>query len=288
MILPVIVLYKRTLAESPTFCTLSGQVANQRTVQTVVVYDNSPTPQTIPHLSSVAIEYRHDSSNPGLAAAYNFALGVALQKQIPWLLLFDQDSEVPNDFLSILAGLTSQYSAKDNVAAIVPCVWHQNRMLSPKKVRFGALGRLQAGYRGECNAEVMAINSGAALRTSFLREIAGFNTSYPLDYLDHWLFRTIYAKNKKVVVSAANIRHELSVSDYRKNVSSDRYRSIVSSEARFICSQKSRAEVCFYLFRLLFRAAKQAAFLRNLEVTMVTLRTLAEITRSITAYRRNT
>src|SRR6201986_4137953 len=93
LILVVIVLYKCELEASQSFSSLleifrEAPALGERF--SIVVYDNSPEPQT--ESLSAAVHYVHDSSNGGLATAYNFALKRAEEEHCEWLLLLDQDT----------------------------------------------------------------------------------------------------------------------------------------------------------------------------------------------------
>ncbi len=94
-ILSVIVLYNCELAQSLSFSSLLQIVnANPELAKhlSLILYDNSPQPQS--HATSAGFPtcYIHDPSNGGLAAAYNFALARAESEEREWLLLLDQDT----------------------------------------------------------------------------------------------------------------------------------------------------------------------------------------------------
>lgn len=87
----------------------------------IVVYDNSPESQEVPaHLSST-VRYFHDSTNGGVANAYNYGLSLSTTEE-DWLLLVDQDSQIPSSFFCCVADLIKQIGANDSIAAIAPHV----------------------------------------------------------------------------------------------------------------------------------------------------------------------
>jgi GT2 family glycosyltransferase len=183
-------------------------------------------------------------------------LEIAKSHGFSWLLLLDQDSQLPSIFLASLVDVMELYDTNESVAAIVPFVKDGLAEISPLRVRFGRLAPLPKESPSLAECEVTAINSGAAIRVSFIQSLGGFNPNYRLDCLDHWLFRQIYAQRKRVALSSSILEHNLSVSDYRHRVSIERYRSILASEAAFITTYKSRAEVPVYLLRLLVRSIR--------------------------------
>ena len=76
----------------------------------------------------------------------------------------------------------------------------ENEMVSPVFANILRPLKSEKPESGIQHTPVMAINSGAFIRVSFLDEIGGFNNQFPLDFLDHWLFHEIYANGKKVWV----------------------------------------------------------------------------------------
>jgi GT2 family glycosyltransferase len=256
-ILPTLVLYDLKLDSSTTYQTFIVSSRHGGLNETAIaVYDNSSVRQLSVAEETSLCAYEHDPKNGGIAAAYNWALEMATTRGISWLLLLDQDSTLPMEFLESLAFQIRQHEQDDKVVAVVPVVKCGSAVISPMKVGFSCLKPLHQSSHGIQNAEIMAINSGTAIRCSFLRSIGGFNRAYRLDYLDHWLFQRIYASGKRSVVSDCVLEHKLSVQDYRKDVSTARYRSILAGEMGFITTYKPKAEIPIYLLRLITRAIR--------------------------------
>lgn len=243
----------------------------------MLVFDNSPSPASRTS-SSEYIQFEAAGRNAGLATAYNRALDLAQQSRCDWLLLLDQDTTLPNDFLELLSAQIKQYEAQADVVALVPVVCSRGIIVSPKKVGFFGLKALRKAPYGPHLAEVTAINSGTALRCEFVRSIGGFNCAYWLDYLDHWLFRQVYAAGKQVAVWDCTLEHNLSVQDYQENITMERYRSILAGESGFMTTQKSKLQIPLYLFRLLIRSAR-LAIQRQPNMAGFTLATIAKIAR---------
>ena len=154
-------------------------------------------------------------------------------------------------------------------------------VVSPKRVWFFGLKTFQKTPRGIQNAEIASINSGTAIRCDFVRSIGGFSRAYWLDYLDHWLFRQIYAAGKKVAVSDCILEHNLSVHDYQRNIDLARYRSILAGESAFMTAHKSKLQIPVYLLRLLARSAK-LAIQRQPDLALLTVAMIAKIAKNPT------
>jgi GT2 family glycosyltransferase len=270
-ILPILVLYNCTLENSATYRTFLAAAKNAALDPALIaVYDNSPVRQVSPAEELHLLVYKHDPSNGLLAAAFNWALGLAQSYGFPWLLLLDQDSQLPSTFLASLLDAMELHDTNQSVAAIVPFIKDGFAEISPMRVRFGRLSPLPKQSPSLTECEVTAINSGAAIRVSFVQSLGGFNPDYRLDCLDHWLFRQLYAQAKRVALSGCVLEHDLSVSDYRNKVSLTRYRSILSAEALFVTTQKRRLEIPVYVIRLMLRAVKQLVIYRRPKLSALT------------------
>lgn len=287
-ILPILVLYKAKLADSQTFQTYCASSADGKLDRTVLaVYDNSPERQVSDAEEKQLLAYRHDPGNSGLAAAYNWALDIARLRGFSWLLLLDQDTALPATFIPSLQRAASLYDSNESVVAIVPIVTDQGAAISPKRVRLGRLAPPSRPAPPVADYEITAINSGAAVKVSFLESIAGFNPLYRLDCLDHWLFRQIYAKGKKTAISGELLDHNLSVSDYRHQVCVARYRSILEAEALFVSTEKSYLERVLYLGRLSLRAVKQLIVHRRPRLSVLTASAMYPIAMRLTRFAKD-
>src|ERR1700722_11755188 len=98
-ILAIVVLYKQAPAESHALSSFF-RILNERPQMaghfSLVVYDNSPHSHEV--ADTFPVDYVHDPSNGGLAAAYNYALGRAEGAGYEWLLLLDQDTTLTSEF----------------------------------------------------------------------------------------------------------------------------------------------------------------------------------------------
>jgi GT2 family glycosyltransferase len=260
-IIAVVVLYKCRPDRSPAIASLAlswDHYANSGLDLKLIIYDNSPEPQPVTVPLPFGHQYVHDAANGGLAAAYNFALGSDPNEHYKWLLLLDQDSDLPDNFMALTAGALSAVDRSGDVAAIVPQAVHKSKPLSPARLQWwGGVRPIQNPAPGICPGPVTAINSGALLRKSFLSEIGGFNPSFKLDYLDHWMFAEINRRGKKIYMSQAAMAHDLSVWDSTAAVPQERYRSILEAETLFYRTSLEKGRFKYHLLNLALRACRQ-------------------------------
>lgn len=277
-LLAVLVLYQCGLAESPAYRSFRATAADRGLDPVhLAVYDNSPVRRVSPAEETELLSYHHNPSNGGLAAAYNWALSLSAPGGIEWLLLLDQDSDLPTGFFREMCLAAGSYAPNPQVAAIIPHVLGASGPVSPSWVRIGRLAAVREDLCGVVRQELTAVNSGTLVRTAFVRSLGGFDSDFPLDWLDHWLFHEIYASGKSVAVLNLTLQHDLSVQNYRNTISAARLRSILASEILFLTRHKSRSERFIHALRLFARAAKHLLVYRNPGTACLVLGALAHM-----------
>ena len=262
----VVVLYRCLPDDSTTINSLKRHAPQFAGRLKILVYDNSP--ESWNGVFEEGWSYLHDSSNGGIAAAYNAALHLAAPST-DWLLLLDQDSSLPNDFLPELFTAIDDCEREPQVAAVVPRVYSHGALISPSQVKLGHCVR-EYGF-GIRPHEITAINSGSAIRVSVLTQMEGFNIAFWLDFLDYWLYHQIHALGYCVFVSRGKLEHSLSVQNYNGAVSDQRYRNILHSEMLFTNTYRPKIERIYYAIRLFARCGKQTLRYKRKNIALDTL-----------------
>lgn len=267
-ILVTVVLYRCSVTQSPTCVSLQTQEAYSGDPISILIYDNSPVgnpEELLPDWTYVS-----DSTNKGLATAYNYALSRAKLSGAQWLLLLDQDSILPRNFLANLQSEIALCHDNPKIAAIVPLVFSGHRQVSPMRPMLG-LDRSYRSTRSTSFAWLAAINSAAAIRVSFIESIGGFSEVFWLDYLDHWLFRKIYDTAHAVYVSDIRIDHNLSVANFNQGLEVSRYENVLKAEAAFTNQYLPIYWRWVLAVRLVARAVKHAIFTHNKKIALLML-----------------
>ena len=257
-ILSVIVLYNCELARSLSFASLL-QILNTNPELakhlSLVLYDNSPQPQSHATSAGFPIFYIHDPSNGGLAAAYNFALARAESEQREWLLLLDQDTTLTAEFISELVQAAGTLHPRNEVAAIVPKLSVNGRIDSPSTDFFRLLRRQFSPPEEAMSENVVGIqeqplcsyNSASTIRVRAVRSIGGFPSEFWLDFMDHAVFHALSVSGYCVYVMRATLTHDSSYSDHR---SLPLWRLLNILRARTLHVQKSGSPVDRFLYRI--------------------------------------
>jgi GT2 family glycosyltransferase len=272
-ILAVIVLYKCTINRSSTCISIRAQDSYDNGAVSCLIYDNSPIGNS-DDLPPGWI-YVSDPTNNGLASAYNHAISQAKCSGAQWLLLLDQDSCLPKNFMANLQVETALCHHKSEIAAIVPLVFSNNRQVSPFLPKLGFDHPYTLSH-STSSGWIAAINSAASIRISFLESIGGFSTDFWLDYLDHWLFRKIYDTGHAVFVGEMKVEHSLSVANFNHGLEVSRYRNVLTAEMAFTNRCLPAYWRPILAMRLIARAIKHALFTRDKRIALLIIRAALE------------
>jgi len=244
----------------------------------LVIYDNGANDQNASAKMPFGYIYFHNPKNEGLAVAYNFALKEASDEGYDWLLLLDQDSFLPTNFVSQLFLHLTKVSENESITAIVPKMRYQNFIFSPSQILFGGISRpIDRNFIGIYTGNVFAIGSGSLVKVSFMNQVYGFNEFFWIDFLDRWLYKVISKSGGKVYVSDIIIDHELSILNYDKYMNEKRYLNIIKFETYYMKLYESRGENLVYYLRLVKRIFSFGRLKSTRKYSVLTIRLLMDI-----------
>ncbi len=272
----IIVLYNTSLKDSLTLNSISiifqKNAALKRKFK-FLIYDNGPLNQEGAFSLPFDHEYICNEKNPGVAVAYNVGLKRAIENKSDWILLFDQDTNLLNSFFLRLIESSNIVYKNDDIVAIVPRMEFKRKLFSPSKVMVGGIHRpIKNDFYGVYKGNIFAVASATCIKTSFVRDIGGFNEIFWLDCQDKWLFDQIYKVNKKVIVIKSTLSHNLSILNYESMLNPSRYKNIIEAETIFVYLYKSRFDGFVYLLRLIVRAFKLFIFEKNKKYSLITFK----------------
>jgi GT2 family glycosyltransferase len=274
----VVVLYNCTINSSSTCQSILLQTFIEPN-DTFIIYDNSPS-SNLGSPTPKGWEIVADPSNGGLFSAYSFAVSRAKSKGCPWVLLLDQDTELPEDFLVTVHEDLLRMQTETDVVAIIPTVMAGNRQVSPMLPRLGR--EIPFDRRSIVETSwLWAINSGTCLRIDFIESIGGFSSAFWLDFLDHWLFKMINNSQKRVFVSKQVLQHELSVSNMNNGLSVKRYQNVLKAEREFTNRYLPTLWRYALVPRLFARSLKHLIMTRNKRLGLLMAAAGAEQVRSL-------
>ncbi len=175
----------------------------------ILVWDNSPHTLTdLTPLTQAGVTYLSTTDNLGLSVIYNRVIANYLQDG-QYLLLLDQDSTLPPDFLAQCETAVRQHPEID---LFLPMIRANGRWASPLTYVMGWGRYWKAPRVGRMSAlRVSAINSGMLISSVYLKgdcpgyderlRFYGTDTQFMLDYMD---------SRRALVVLDVQLKHDLS------------------------------------------------------------------------------
>jgi len=267
----VLVLYKTKLEDSITYKTLRDYISILIYDYEILIYNNSPEITIEADEGFIVV---NAEKNEMLSGAYNFALQRAIKNNRNWLLLLDQDTCLLKKYFE---QLNLSLNNSENVASIIPKLQSNHVHLSPKSCcpligHWGKMNNLQT--KGIIkNKTIQAFNSAALISVQSLQKIGGFSLEFPLYELDYWVFYHLSKNKEQFYLMDVVISHDLTMLDYRNNMTSQRYDSIVSAEYKF-SKHLGNMAFCAFKIRLFFRLLKQLVLSEKRPYTFLTLKYL--------------
>ena len=265
----VLVLYGVLPEESKAFVSLLRHIGRLRVDYELIVYNNDTSISVPGGDGYIAV---NAEKNDMLARAYNFALQKAQAGGRQWLLLLDHDTEPTAEYFEALNRFLNQTTQSPDVVAAVPLLKYGNRIISPEKINPVMWETTPITVAGTYSGNIVAFNSLSLLSTDFVMSIGGFSELYPLDMLDHWLYRQIAVHKKSVEVLDTYISHSLSLLD--NSMSYNRLADFLAAEQRFVATELTMTHYISYKIRLAIRLIKQWIRLRDRRRTQITFKAL--------------
>ncbi len=263
----VVVLYKRSPSQSQTISGLAEAFAQQPDLLgacRLFVWDNSPSPLQDPTFP-FPCTYRHGTRNLGTAGAYNHAMAFAEAAGIPWLLLFDQDTTISQEFLPRMLAYSEEFANTPEIATVVPFIHSHGTLVSPRRIgSFNRVKQIPLTFRGVCRQMAYAVNSATLMRVAALREIGGYSEEFWLDLSDVYAFQEMFRKGRFMyIASDLQLQHSIAAMDFDKEMTPERYRNFLAAESAYVDLYTSHLEQAVHLLRLLVRTVRQYARYQN-------------------------
>lgn len=200
-ILAVIVLYNCSLKDSTAYHSL----ASNKNLN-FFIHLNSLDSET---LNDPRVYSYQDYSNPGVSIAYNRAAEYASEHGYQYLLLADQDSEFPANYLQTFEAAKSDFP---NEQIFFPEVIANKKMISPAEFKYSrAWYAAPKPKYGLMNLKIFRpINSGLLLDLGLFHKVGGYSERVFLDYSDFYFIQRCLAFQTTGVFFPALIQGELS------------------------------------------------------------------------------
>jgi rhamnosyltransferase len=175
-------------------------------VKRVVIVDNQSSPAIQQFIAKVASacdsEIIWSQQNLGIASALNTGVELAMGgNACQWILMLDQDSRVPPDFVATMFNAYESCPFKDKVALIG----------ANYQLRFRTLRAPGAGTDSPIFREVKTLmTSGTLAKRSVFTDCGNFDESFFMDYVDHEFCFRVWRHGLRIIqANNAVLQHRL-------------------------------------------------------------------------------
>lgn len=235
----VVVIYNSSLDESKT-CQRLSTVSNHDL--DIIIFDNSDKKNNNKELAECrGWSYLTKGCNIGLSKAYNCVLDYLYSQDISsedYVIWFDDDSEVTQDYFDVLENSIKTKNAK----VFVPVIQGQDgKYWSPNYSRFFRNKQLKHFDEVIPDQKFNAINSCTAVKLDIYKDYR-YNEKLFLDQVDHSFFASQRNKNVKFCKLDIVIHHNFSTKSKMKNIEAvkSRYKIMIPDFLNYCCEEKAR------------------------------------------------
>lgn len=227
-----IVLYNETLQSCITYQSLIKSILKYNKKEeniTIIIYDNTPKSGSEVIKSEILTEdgidvhYLTTYKNEGLPYAYNEFSKLAQKLKKDWIVLLDQDTELPLDFFS------NYLQINPALKIHCPLVFSNGNLMSPAHYRYFRSYPMEIPVGNETLLDrVSCINSGLMINTEFFEKIGGYNSYLFLDFCDHdFIHKIKQNKINKIGIIPCHLVQDFSSINHTREQALTRYKIFI-------------------------------------------------------------
>lgn len=186
----------------------------------IIIWDNSPESQSYDNIEKyLNILYEHHPENLPLSKVYNKVIARNKNKDLDFLILFDQDSNFSENFF---IELQKSYLKNNGIKLFLPVVKFKNKIVSPTKKYFLKGFYFSKKPRGLIKAKnISAINSGMIISFNYLRnKFQGYDERLKFYGTDDYFMMQYCNNENELYILDYEFEHDLTLSTL--NQSSDK------------------------------------------------------------------
>lgn len=191
---------------------VANLIRTRRRCARLVAVDNSPSvnPRLYAHMDQEGIDVIPNFNHGGIAGAYNRGLELLIEKGAELLFLFDQDSEVPEDYFAQMVDACG--TIETPLFLVGPRVLDVNvDRYAPVHLvtRFGI--RPVTGGEGGLLRCSSVISSGSVMSVDTYRKLGPFLEDYFIDHVDtEYSFRAVTRGVPIYLNASLTLKHQIS------------------------------------------------------------------------------
>jgi len=253
----IIVMYNMSCIESVTLNNIDK--FGLKDDMNVIICDNSTDDYSINkvYCNNKKYTYIDMNGNKGLSKAYNAAINRILDKDA-WIILFDQDTEVSEDFFTKMEKSIEDFP---NIFVHVPIVMDTAGILSPTMITNYNIKRIKDPFIN--SSDLSAINSGMLINLKVFAKIGLYEESLFLEYIDHYFIRRYKENNGEIIVVDTKLFQNYSENNHTKIEGDLKRFSIYLKDFKIFCNTSFYGKLYYYV-KILYRGIKLSLIYKNL------------------------
>lgn len=147
-------------------------------------------------------------NNFGIAYAQNRGIENAIKHNVDYVLLSDQDTIYPYDYVKMCISIYENYNSKENLGLIVPLFYNTNKKQMCKIMIKKSKAIIPEDGKSYFLAH--AISSGSFIPVSVFKTVGFFNERLFIDYVDtEWCWRATKKQYKILCPTYLKISHSM-------------------------------------------------------------------------------
>lgn len=150
-----------------------------------IIDNNSSYKHIIKNLEkNPKIQVIYNENNLGLGAAQNVGIKEALKNNSDWILLFDDDTEIPNKYVDIMLGEYKKLK-NDNISILLPKIKHKNSKKKTIYIEYDKKLKIRTNIKENNINVLVGMASGSLIKSEVIRKIGLFKEDYFIEYIDY-------------------------------------------------------------------------------------------------------
>lgn len=198
---------------NPNFERLSNLVTclKEQLSNVVIVDNNSKNFELISNLISENVKVIRLDDNYGIAKAQNIGIEY-LKGKTPYFILFDQDSNIPSDFVEIMYNKYIELSNSFRVGVLGPALYNDEFKYYYPILNVEKIGLVTKKYiKGDCVDAIQSnliIASGSFMSFELINDIGGMKDYFFIDSVDtEFTLRCQFYKYQSFITPSVKINH---------------------------------------------------------------------------------
>lgn len=150
-----------------------------------IIDNNSTHKKIIKELEkNPKIEVIYNENNLGLGAAQNIGIKKSLENNSEWVLLFDDDTEIPCKYIK---DMFSEYKKFQNekITILLPKIKHKNSNKKTIYIENDKGIKIKTNIENNNNKILVGMASGSLIKSEVIKKIGLFKEEYFIEYIDY-------------------------------------------------------------------------------------------------------